>query len=244
MKYIENNIILQLFSGGKDSFLSACKLLEKDNITYLVTYDNGCSLYSENVNHGVKRLIRRYGEEKIKFLGIYNISGIWRNFFLPLFNLRPTEIIERYGEITYSQFNCLTCRLSMYLYTIVICECFNISKVSDGARYVQEFAIETRPMLDRFKRLFKEYNIELIQPVLNLDSDWQIKNELLIRGFVPKVLEPQCLLGVPLDNGKLTEEIIEGVVTFYDKEIMNMCDDLINVIKPIIKANLQSIEWI
>ncbi len=233
-----------MFSGGKDSFLSSCKLLEQNNIIYLITYDNGCGLYSDNAIHGAERLINKYGEERIKFLGIYNTSGIWRNFFLQYFNLEPSEIVERYGEITYSQFNCLTCRLSMYLYSIVICERFNINKVSDGARYSQGFAVETKPVLDRFKKLFGEYHIELILPVVDLNSDWQIKNELLVRGFVPKVLEPQCLLGVPLDNGKLTEEVIKGVISFYDKEIVDKSEDLINIIRPIIKTDAQSTVWI
>lgn len=238
MKYIKNNKVLQLFSGGKDSFLSICKLLEKDNIVYLITYDNGCSYCPENVKHGVDRLINKYGKEKVKFLGIYNISGIWRNFFLPFLNLKPSIIIEKYGEITYSQFNCLTCRLSMYLYSIVICKCLKIKKVSDGARYIQGFAIETEYMLERFRKLFERYQIELILPVADLNSDWGEKNELLIHGFIPKVLEPQCLLGVPLENVKLDEEIIKGVASFYDKEIIDKCDVLIDMIRPIINANI------
>ena len=133
----------------------------------------------------------------------------------------------------------------MYLYSIVICERFNINNISDGARYSQGFAIETKPMLDRFKRLFREYHIKLILPVVDLDSDWQIKNELLLRGFVPKVLEPQCLLGVPLDNGQLTEEVIKGVISFYDKEIADKSDDLINIVRPTIKTtDAQSTVWI
>lgn len=240
---MENKRVLQLFSGGKDSFLSTCKLLEKDNVVYLVTYDNGCGLYSNNVKHGSDRLINKYGKEKVKFLGIYNISGIWRDFFIPFFNLKPSEIIEKYGEVTYSQFNCLTCRLSMYLYSIAICKNFDINKVSDGARYVQGFVIETDYMLERFKRLFRKHQIELLFPVVNLYSDWKEKNELLMRGFVPKVLEPQCLLGVPLENGKLSEEIIGGVISLYDKELVYKCDDLINMIIPIISNDVKQVIW-
>lgn len=231
---------MQLFSGGKDSFLSTCKLIENNNIVYLINYDNGCGLCNENIKHGVKRLTKKYGKKQVKFLGIYNISGIWRSFFLPFLNLKPSKIIKEYGEITYSQFNCLTCRLSMYLYSIAVCQCLNISKVSDGARYVQGFAIETKTMLDRFKKIFEKYKIDLILPVVDLDSDWDEKNELLIHGFVPKVLEPQCLLGVPLENGRLDEEIIKGVTSFYDKEIIDKCDTLIDMIRPIINADMQS----
>lgn len=239
-----DNKILQLFSGGKDSFLSACKLIENNNIVYLITYDNGCGLFSNNVEHGADRLVTKYGEEQVKFLGIYNISGVWRYFFLLFFNLKPSEITERYGEITYSQFNCLTCRVSMYLYSIAVCKFLGIEKVCDGARYVQGFAIETQGMLERFKRLFEKYQIELILPVINLESDWQRKNELLMRGFVPKVLEPQCLLGVPLKSGNLSKEVIEAVVSFYDKEIICKCDILTDMIRQIINTNNHLTTWI
>jgi len=232
-----------LFSGGKDSFLSACKLLEKDNKVYFVTYENGCSLSSDNAVQGVNRLSDKYGQDNVRFIGIYNTSGIWRSFFLPFLNLKPSEVSEKYGEITYSQFNCLTCRLSMYLYSIVICRRLGINKVSDGARYSQGFAIELAPMIDRFKRLFMEYQIELILPVIDLDSDWQKKNELLLRGFVPKVSEPQCLCGVPLDN-KLANEIIQGVVSFYDKEVLSRCKNLIDTIELSLEFNTESNMWL
>lgn len=228
--------ILQLFSGGKDSFLSTCKLLEEENELFLVSYDNGCGLSSENIKHGTERLINRYGKEKVKFLGIYNTSGIWREFFLPFLNLKPSEILKQYGEITFSQFNCLTCRTSMYLYSIAICNNLGINKISDGARYDQGFVIELNPMLDRFNKLLSNYNIELLLPVINMNSDWKRKNELIIHGFVPKTLEPQCLLGVPLPNNEqLSSDIINGTLSFFDKEIIEKCPKLIDNLEKVIK---------
>lgn len=233
------NNVLQLFSGGRDSFLSTCRLLENNNIVHLITYDNGCSLSSENVKHSVDRLINRYGEEQVKFLGVYDIFGIWREFFLSYFNLRSSEIINEYGEITYSQLNCLTCRSSMYIYSIAICKYLSIVKVADGARYSQGFGIEREPMLNRFKGLFKKYNIEIILPVVDLDSDWKRKNELMMYGYTPKVYEPQCLLGVPIENEGLSEDVISGLITFYDTEILPKCDSLINKVARIIESNIE-----
>lgn len=227
--------ILQLFSGGKDSFLSTCKLLEEDNKVVLVTYDNGCGLCNDNVRHGVERLISKYGTDRVQFLGIYNTSGVWREFFIPFFNLKPSEIKKKYGEITFSQFNCLTCRTSMYIYSIALCNYLEIKKISDGARYDQGFVIELDPMLERFKKLLVEYGIDLILPVIDLDSDWKRKNELLIHGFVPKTLEPQCLLGVPLVEGKRPEEdIIQGTLEFFDKEIFGKCFGLVQYVSKVI----------
>ncbi len=58
------------------------------------------------------------------------------------------------------------------------------------------------------------------------------------------MLEPQCLLGVPLDNCKLTEEIINGVASFYDKEIASKCDFLIDMVRTTINIDIQSEIWI
>lgn len=155
---------------------------------------------------------------------------------MPFFNQKPSEIIEKYGEITFSQFNCLTCRVSMYIYSIAICNNWGITKISDGARHDQGFVIELEPMLERFKRLLNIYELELLLPVIDMNSDWKRKNELLIHGFVPKTLEPQCLLGVPLKGGKqLDEDTIQGTLTFFDKEILNRCSELVKKLEKIIR---------
>jgi hypothetical protein len=57
--------------------------------------------------------------------------------------------------------------------------------------------------------------------VWDLDSDWERKNRLLLRGFVPKTLEPQCLLGVPLPGGKVpNEEVQIAVVKYFDRVVL------------------------
>lgn len=114
-----NNVnVIQMFSGGRDSLLAACRLIEEGKHVFLVTFDNGCMLGSEKVKATAECLIKRYGEKRVHFLGIYNTAGVWRSFLLSFLNLMPSEIIERYGEVTMSKFHCLICKVSMYVYTI------------------------------------------------------------------------------------------------------------------------------
>jgi predicted subunit of tRNA(5-methylaminomethyl-2-thiouridylate) methyltransferase len=223
--------VLHLFSGGRDSFLAACKLIEEDKVVHLVTYENGCGAKAENAKHGADRIIERYGIASVSFLGVRSIAGIWRHFFLPYFNMKPSEISEKYGEITVSQFNCLTCRTAMYLYSIALCRCLDIHTISDGARRDQGFVIELDDMLEKFRQLFTEYDIKFSLPVHNLDSDWERKNLLLLRGFVPKTLEPQCFLGVPLIGGlRPTDDVVLGTIKFYDDFVYNKCKEIIDKI--------------
>ena len=220
--------VILLFSGGKDSFLSACYLIEEGFKVYMVTFENGAGLHGYNAKHGADRIIKRYGEDKAEFLGVQCIAGIWREFFLPYFNMKPNEIIKEYGELTISQFHCLTCRSSMYIWSVIKAQQMAIKNIADGARKDQGFVIELPGMIEKFREFLSEYSIKLLLPVYELDSDWKRKNLLLLRGFVPKTLEPQCLVGVPLLMGSHPdEEIQKAVETFFDKTILARAKEII-----------------
>lgn len=229
-KYIRGKIpnkALVLFSGGKDSLLVTLRLLDKGYKVYLVTYENGCGLKAKNVHNTIKRLKERH-EKNIVTLGVKNISGIFREFIYPYYNLKTDYIKENYGNITISQFNCLACRISMYIASIILCKKYNIKEVFDGARSSQLFAIEQENMLEKFKQLFEKYNLNIIFPLEKEDNDWKIKNELLLRGIVPKTIEPQCLLGVPLKKEDIDNEIIITTEKVYEKYFKLKIDDILD----------------
>ena len=223
--------VLILFSGGKDSFLTSLLLLEQGFCIYLVTYENGYGLNSKAAVSMAKRLRKKYGEDRVKVLGVKNISPIIREFFRMYYNLLPSEIIDEFGEVTISQFNCLSCRLSMYIVTIILCKQLTIKYVSDGARKSQLFAIEQDEFLNRFVELFKEYGIDILFPVKDIDDDFDLKNQILIRGFVPKTYEPQCLLGMPIKGKELDEKVLTGSLNIYDKLLKDKAYELIDKYK-------------
>lgn len=228
--------VLQLFSGGRDSFLSTCRLLDNDMTeVVLVTYSNGCCIGNGNVECEADRLIRIYGE-RVSFHGIHNIVGIWRGFFLPFMNMKQTDILDTYGDVTYSQINCTACRMAMYAYSIALCKKLGISYISDGARTNQLFAIEQPVVLNKIRETLDKIGIQLLTPVLDMPSNWDRKNELLIRGFFPKMMEQQCLIGVPID-GPLQQCVIEGIVRFYEKDIYPRIMDLVDMVYNIMDNN-------
>lgn len=217
-----------LFSGGKDSFLSACCLIEEGFKVYMVTFENGAGLQAYNAEHGASRIIKRYGKNKVEFMGVQCVAGIWREFFLPYFNMKPSEIIEKYGELTISQFHCLTCRSSMYVWSIIKAKQMEIKNIADGARGDQGFVIELPIMINKFREFLSEYSIKLLLPVLELDSDWKRKNLLLLKGFVPKTLEPQCLIGAPLPKREAPDEDVQQAVEiFFNKVILSRAKEII-----------------
>jgi len=229
-----------LFSEGRDSFLAGCYLIEQGFKLHMVTFENGVSLAGDNAEKEAQRIIRRYGQHKAGFLGVHCVAGIWREFFLPYFNMKPTEILREYGELTISQFHCLTCRSTMYVWTIIKARQMGIRYIADGARKNQGFVIELPIMMKRFRDFFSGYSLELLLPVWDLSSNWERKNLLLLRGFVPKTLEPQCLIGVSLPGDKKTDAKIQrAVVNYFDKVVFPRAQKIIaNQSKALLKGGI------
>jgi len=219
--------VLILFSGGKDSLLSSMLLIEKGFEVILVHYDNALEVGSRNVKIGYNRLLKKYGKDKVKYLGIKKTDAIFRTFIKDFYNLKVNEILNKYGKITFSEFNCLACSLSMYVMTIILCKQLNISYVADGARNNQLFSIEQDMMLNLFKELFLEYNIELLLPLKDLKDDFEEKNELLIRGIIPKVNESQCLIGMPLNNSEADNDVLKSSEKIYKELLYPKISELI-----------------
>lgn len=210
---------LILFSGGKDSFLSTLIMIDKGYKVNLVTFDNGQELKSKNALIGAKKIQKKYGSDKVEIIGIKKTDAIFRDLICSFYNYDIEYIKKQFGKITISQFNCLACRLAMYILAIIICIQKKINLVVDGARESQLFAIEQEKMIEQFKKLFKEFNIEIIFPLLYETDDYSIKNQILSHGFVPKMNEGQCLLGMPILNNSMNNEILEGCLNVYHKEL-------------------------
>ena len=229
---MEDNVILML-SGGRDSFLAACRLLE-DPANYhiqMVTYDNGCSYGSTNAETVANRIIARYGADRAMFLGVYKIGGLIRRFFSPYFNMKPEEQVQRYQGMTPSQFHCLICRTSMYIFSIWLAHKYNAQYIAEGGRMDQEFVIELPGMAqERYSALVSEGGMKLLLPVYDLNDNWERDNELLLRGYLCKSLEPKCIIGVPV-CGSVDETVIEGVHSYYDREMLPLIRKL-NLLSP------------
>ena len=219
---METKTVILMLSGGRDSFLAACRLLDDKNQykIKMVTYDNGCSYGSENVSKVAKRIIEKYGFERASYLGVYRIGGIIREFFSPYFNMKPDEQVKRYKGMTPSQFHCLVCRTGMYICSIWLAMSEHASYIAEGGRKDQKFVVELPGMaLERYSALVKEADLELLLPVYELNDNWERDNELLRRGYICKTMEQKCLIGFPAKDS-IDQTVIDGVHAYYDEVIL------------------------
>lgn len=225
---MKNESVLLMLSGGRDSFLAACRLLEtsEDYHLKMITYDNGCSYQSANVDKVAERIINKYGADRVEYLGIHKIGGIAREFFFPYFNMKPEEQAQKYNGMTPSQFHCLICRTSMYVCSIWLAQREGAHYIAEGGRESQQFVIELPGMAqERYKGLVSRAGLNLLLPVYDLDSDWERDNELLRRGYLCKTYESKCMIGVPV-NDSIDQSVIDGVHAYYDEVILPQIEKL------------------
>lgn len=218
--------ILMMMSGGRDSFLSVCHLVSRGYTVHLVTYDNGHMSGADNVLQLVERLKRRFGSEKIKFVGIFPIAQNLRKFLNKAFYSEPLELCKEYPHLLIYQVNCLVCHTVMYFHSIAYCKANGISEIAEGARKHQKFFVELPEMKGRYEELCKKYSINLHMPVYELESDIERKEALAEWEFLPKTYEPQCWLGCPMYE-QLGFEQIESLVKYYDLEILPIAEECI-----------------
>lgn len=211
--------ILLMYSGGKDSFLSALKLHKEfpEHTINLVTYNNGCMVGLKNVETTVSKL-KSIAKYSFSYKGIFDTYGLAREFFFPYFNMKAEDLAEKYPGLTASQYHCLICKTSMYLYSFWLAKEWECEYVANGARECQEFVVEQEDMIDRYQDLASEFGLAIKYPVYNIEDDWELENEIFRYGLIPKVYEPKCIIGCPT-YGSIDYKVIESTVDYYDKEI-------------------------
>lgn len=218
--------VLLFFSGGNDSTLCACKLASQGYDVQLITFDNGCEEGIENIRNRATILEKIFSNSnigKVHNLGVFQSASEFMNMRYQSANIPFSEMIRKYGDLNLNQINCLNCRSGMYVVGTVVAKKLGIHYIAEGARKTQMFALEQKEILKKLGSLVKKYDIELLLPVFDYDSDYDVENELWIYSshFYDKVYEgtihyeAKCFLGIPM-NRPLTLKEIGGYVKYFE----------------------------
>ena len=173
-----------LFSGGLDSSLAVCAMIEKGYDVHLLHYDTGALISNNLVNIRYAELKKIY-EECIIRLYERNVSGGFRRIAL----VSLEEDIKKYGV----SLICVGCKLAMHVQCIIYCKNNGIRCVADGSTERQKRYGEQREVsLEFIKKFYQEYDIDYRNPIYNLDKKI-IKYGLFDRGMTIQPLEDTCL---------------------------------------------------
>ncbi len=224
----EKKRCILMFSGGYDTLLCVPRLISQrfDSVS-LITFDNGSEKGLNSTIENTKKLKNIYGKS-VESLGIKSIVGIWRKFLIPYclglekwsnIQLLPTEII------------CLICRTSMYISAITECLQRDIPYLAEGARESQGYPEQQSPIVKRYKKLCKEFSIELLLPVWTARSKGEVKEELIMAGIIPKTVEPFCTFAMPLYDYQVKKESIKEMERILDELLFPLARDIIKKIQ-------------
>ena len=207
--------VILMYSGGLDSILSCIRLIRDGFKVYLIHFDNGSCIGTENIQKGAERLKRSF-KDQVEFLGIASTVGyfVYYREMCGIENLNACDLYNKYGKISMSQYRCLLCRMAMYTYCVALAKKMNIGYVAEGARKSQLFAIEQEELLNEFRVFCAKYNVELLTPVLDVVDDYEKENEIYMWDVNLCACEAKCLLGYPMDR-ELTSEEIDDIRELY-----------------------------
>lgn len=214
----EDQKAILLFSGGYDTLLATSYLVEKGFEVLLVTFDNGALRGLDTVEYSYKRLKTLFGD-RVTFLGVESIVGTWRQFLIPYMLKRDIFDGRRYNFLPIEYF-CITCRISMYIHAIAEGLLQGVSYLAEGARLSQGYPEQDKEVLERIRKFVEGYGLKLLLPVFNVSSKEMVKEELALRGIIPKTREPYCILSMPLYRYQFSQVGLREILELMDSFII------------------------
>lgn len=201
-----------LFSGGLDSSLAVCKMIEKGYRVELLHFDQGALISNNLVSIRYNELEKAYSN-CIKGINHFNISGLFRRIAL----VSLEEDIKKYNV----SLVCVGCKLAMHVQSVIFCKKHEIQCMADGSTERQSRYGEQREVaLDFVKDLYNEYGISYENPVYTLEKK-EIKYGLFDRGMTIQPLEDTCLFSNTFSIA--SNEAIEQ----YLRDKKQLCNELI-----------------
>ena len=157
--------VLVLYSGGSDSTLAsalACMRFEK---VHLLTCRTSMMYNLRKAKTNVTLLQERFGKDKV----IHRFSDSDEIFKTVYLSAYRRDIIK-YGAYL-SALVCAACSLSWHVTAIKYCLKNNINFTYDGERYEDPsiWAEQMKPVLEKVRKLYKDYGIGYENPVYYVD---------------------------------------------------------------------------
>ena len=201
-----------LFSGGLDSSLVVCKMIENGYNVELLHFNQG-TLISNNLTSIRYCELKRVYNDGVQNLNHVHIEGLFRRIAL----VSLEQDIKKYGV----SLVCLGCKLSMHIQSIIYCTKNRINTLADGSTKKQSKYGEQREVsLGFIKDVYGEYGISYINPIFNLEKK-DIKYSLFDRGITIQPMEDTCMFSNTFSFAP------DEILLDYLESKKNLCVELI-----------------
>lgn len=210
--------VLVLFSGGMDSFLAACREVTKGKHVTLMSFDSGTIQSTECFQYGAERLIKKFGEDKVDFAGVYAMAGVIQSFTLAWLQTSYKDFAAEFPNVTPCQLNCLHCQSAMWTAAIAYAKAHDIHELSCGYKQTDQFCTGISDYIDLVGAIAQRQGVFIHLPMWQQTSDWRRSIEMEWYAFTPKVQEPRCVLGCA-SASELSDAEKADLMSYFRKAI-------------------------
>lgn len=172
-----------LFTGGRDSTLTASLLMTKGVPVFLLSADSGASIHRKVTKYRIKELYRRFGSELLIGHQKMDVSGSFR--LLALKDIEEDILTDKKNLVVMGE------KLAIMAHTINFCKRNGYTTVNCGyAKYQEEFPEQREQSVIFLEGLLEKYGIKLNCPIYNIaESIEDVKYRLMELGLSNKPLE-------------------------------------------------------
>jgi len=146
-----------MFTGGQDSTVATCALLEEGRKVHLLSFNNGLCIRLSKPSERVKELTKLFGIEKITHKLIDSQEA------MKFLKSNSTKLVRKYKSPLIFD---LICRFAMEMNTIIYCKKNNVPSVADGNNVAQnQIFMQQKEYLDVSDDFYGQFGIESLHPV-------------------------------------------------------------------------------
>lgn len=202
-----------MFSGGRDSTLTACHLMLQGIPVFLFTANSGCSLHRGPYQLSVDALRKRFGDLVVGHT-VEDISGTFRA--IALVNIEADILKFKKNLVLLGE------KLAIHVHSIDLCKRRGFTVVNDGVvAYEKEYPEQRPGAMEFLSDFMTSYGLEYRSPLYGYSSKLEVKSRLLQLGLSPKSNE-----GVTIFGDTFTTPSDEVIVE-YLKEKEPMARDIV-----------------
>ena len=178
-----------LFTGGRDSTLTASILMMRNIPIYLLSANSGSSVHREVTQYRIDELRKKFGDELLVSHETVDVSGTFRSIALE--KIESDILTDKKNLVVVGE------KLAILTHAVDFCLRKNCKLINVGyTKYQEEFPEQRESSITFFQRFLGKYAIKLDCPIYEAATTVEyVKYKLMQIGLSNKPLEGSTLFG-------------------------------------------------